>query len=143
MAFAQRYVRCGNKRCRSCPHGPYWYEFAWSPSEHRMFSRYIGRERPEALPDPPTDANGEAVFEEAAVPGRRFLPSGWQDIFNRKTANRDLALKIMGLTGWPSRLRIKAAYLDLAKRNHPDIGGHPRVFAAIAAAFSYLDAVSR
>lgn len=25
ITYVLRMIPCGNKRCRSCPHGPYWY----------------------------------------------------------------------------------------------------------------------
>ena len=34
-------VRCGKSRCRSCPHGPYWYQY-WKEGG-RTKSKYIGK----------------------------------------------------------------------------------------------------
>lgn len=41
--YRQQYVRCG-RRCRACPHGPYWYAY-WKDGG-RSRSQYIGRELP-------------------------------------------------------------------------------------------------
>lgn len=49
VTYRQEHVRCGKERCRSCPHGPYWYAY-WK-EEGRTRSRYIGRHLPG---DPPT-----------------------------------------------------------------------------------------
>lgn len=35
-------VRCGKARCKSCPHGPYWY--AYFRNNGRVVSKYIGKE---------------------------------------------------------------------------------------------------
>ena len=53
VTYRQELVRCGKERCRSCPHGPYWYAY-WK-EEGRTRKRYIGRHLP-----------GEAT--EAVVP---------------------------------------------------------------------------
>ncbi|HEX2028382.1 MAG TPA: hypothetical protein VHF25_10330 [Nitriliruptorales bacterium] len=49
VTYRQEQVRCGKQRCRSCPHGPYWYAY-WK-EDGRTRSRYIGRHLPG---DPPT-----------------------------------------------------------------------------------------
>lgn len=41
--YRQQYVRCG-RRCKACPHGPYWYAY-WK-EDGRSRSQYIGRELP-------------------------------------------------------------------------------------------------
>ncbi|AFY80175.1 hypothetical protein [Oscillatoria acuminata] len=37
----QELVRCGKATCKSCPHGPYWYEY-WSEGGKRR-SKYLGK----------------------------------------------------------------------------------------------------
>lgn len=37
----QELVRCGKSTCKSCPHGPYWYEY-WSEGGKRR-SKYVGK----------------------------------------------------------------------------------------------------
>ena len=44
VSYRQEYVKCGKERCRSCPHGPYWYAY-WKEGG-RTRSRYIGRHLP-------------------------------------------------------------------------------------------------
>lgn len=52
--YRQRYVRCGNPRCRACKdgpaHGPYWYAL-WRENG-RLRSRYVGTEPPPAATEP-------------------------------------------------------------------------------------------
>jgi hypothetical protein len=50
VTYRQEHVRCGKERCRSCPHGPYWYAY-WK-EEGRTRSRYIGRHLPGQPADP-------------------------------------------------------------------------------------------
>ncbi len=52
ITYRQEYVRCGKERCRSCPHGPYWYAY-WK-ERGRTRSRYIGRHLPGEAPVPVT-----------------------------------------------------------------------------------------
>lgn len=47
LTYQREMVRCGKKRCKSCPHGPYWYSYWWSPDLRRMVTRYIGKKLPE------------------------------------------------------------------------------------------------
>jgi hypothetical protein len=35
-------IKCGKKRCRKCPHGPYWYMHWWEGG--KMHEKYIGKE---------------------------------------------------------------------------------------------------
>lgn len=42
-------VRCGKSTCGTCPHGPYWYAY-WTEGGRRR-SRYLGKIRPEDLPE--------------------------------------------------------------------------------------------
>jgi hypothetical protein len=42
-SFQQKWIRCGNPRCRACPHGPYWYEY-WEEDGVTKW-RYHGKRR--------------------------------------------------------------------------------------------------
>lgn len=44
LTYRQEHVRCGKDRCRTCPHGPYWYAY-WK-EDGRTRKRYIGRQLP-------------------------------------------------------------------------------------------------
>lgn len=44
--YRRQYVRCGRK-CKRCPHGPYWY--AYQKSNGKLSKTYIGRELPEQV----------------------------------------------------------------------------------------------
>lgn len=37
-----KHSKCGNKRCKSCPHGPYWYRATFNPKTRRWIAKYIG-----------------------------------------------------------------------------------------------------
>lgn len=50
VSYRQEHVRCGKQRCRTCPHGPYWYAYWREGGKTR--SRYIGRHLPGETPDP-------------------------------------------------------------------------------------------
>jgi hypothetical protein len=43
-----QHIRCGNRRCKTCPHGPYWYA-EWRGNDRRTQSVYIGSELPASL----------------------------------------------------------------------------------------------
>ncbi len=34
--------KCGNKRCKSCPHGPYWYRATFNKKTRKWIFKYIG-----------------------------------------------------------------------------------------------------
>lgn len=42
VTYQREKVRCGNERCKSCPHGPYWYAYSWNGK--RVVSKYVGKE---------------------------------------------------------------------------------------------------
>ena len=35
--------KCGNKRCKSCPHGPYWYRAVFIKEKRKWIFKYIGK----------------------------------------------------------------------------------------------------
>lgn len=41
MAIAREYIRCGKPNCRTCPHGPYYYQY-WRDGK-RIQKKYLGR----------------------------------------------------------------------------------------------------
>lgn len=43
--YSQQAIRCGNPRCKSCPHGPYWYAY-WRGHKGRSRSAYVGKNLP-------------------------------------------------------------------------------------------------
>lgn len=46
--YELRMIKCGNKRCKSCPHGPYWY-LKGVTRHGQKFTRYLGKSRPEEV----------------------------------------------------------------------------------------------
>lgn len=42
VTYQREKVRCGKERCRSCPHGPYWYSYSWNGK--KVVSKYVGKE---------------------------------------------------------------------------------------------------
>lgn len=50
--FICRWVKCGSDACKSCPHGPYWYQVV--RVNGRRQEQYIGKSPPQ--PDGTTDS---------------------------------------------------------------------------------------
>lgn len=121
--WQREYVRCGKRRCKTCPHGPYWYGY-WKENG-RTKSKYGGKVHP-------------VSGERADAPTEKEDPR--EKIFNKDTASRKLALRIMGLSDQVSEANIKARYKVLVKELHPDRGGHTKEMQYVVAAFSYLKA---
>lgn len=46
--YQQRLIKCGNKRCKACPHGPYWYAIVNVGKGHKV-TKYIGKTLPKKL----------------------------------------------------------------------------------------------
>jgi hypothetical protein len=48
VTYERELIRCGNKRCGACPHGPYWYA-VWRSAQGELYAsarvrrRYIGK----------------------------------------------------------------------------------------------------
>jgi hypothetical protein len=63
--YRNEYVRCGKPACRSCPHGPYWYEYfheRTAPCKWHLRKQYHGRKDPrENVPVDPE----EAIWQES------------------------------------------------------------------------------
>ena len=46
VTYQLEWVRCGKRRCKCCPHGPYWYAYAWHPKRGCTVSYYVGKRPP-------------------------------------------------------------------------------------------------
>lgn len=122
--FRCKWVKCGKAGCRSCPHGPYWYE-RWRDDESKCHERYKGKG------DPREDAE-----EPAVTPPQP--PHPHDAIFDSRQSSRQLALEIMGA---PSDILIgglKTLYRRLMLLHHPDRGGEEIVCKRIICAYEYL-----
>lgn len=122
-SFQREYVKCGNKRCRSCPHGPYWYGYAHRRG--RMHKKYFGKADPRAGCRDRADQAGGATDPREAI-------------FNRRTATGELAAAILGLPLGASLDEIHRAYRKLAMKHHPDRGGDEREMKLVVAAYTFL-----
>lgn len=121
MAFRCEYVCCGNQRCKSCPHGPYWYEY-WREKD-RVRKRYHGKKDPRSKPEP-----SSAIDDLDAI-------------FNKATATVTLACKILGGIGTDCSFKDGLnAYRLMSMNYHPDRAGNELKFQRINAAWSYLKA---
>jgi hypothetical protein len=109
------YVRCGNARCKSCPHGPYWYRY--NHASGTMRKEYCGK----ADPRP----RAQQTDPQAAI-------------FNRQTATLALALSILGWPRIPSEEEAKRLFRRMTMDCHPDRGGSHEKFTKITAAWSYI-----
>ena len=114
-------MKCGKKSCKGCPHGPYWYGF--NHRKGKTTSKYFGKTDPR---------------EQAPEAAARPLHAHWEDIFNRNTASRHLALEIMGLPRNAETSSIKMKYKTLSMLHHPDRGGDHKMMTYVNAAYSYL-----
>lgn len=131
-----RWVRCGKARCKTCPHGPYWY--GYRESGGRTESKYFGRNYPHgaaAPPPPPPGAGGR--------PPERTHPH--DAIHSPRTASARLAKEILGIADWPSLYlpRLKAHFRELCKVNHPDRGGDRDTMSRMNSAYAYLERMLR
>ena len=117
--FRCEYVRCGKASCRSCPHGPYWYEY-WREGG-RLRKRYHGKQRP--------NMDRESSPAQAAA---------WDKIFDRRTATTELALRILGLTDGYTQKDLVERYRALSLECHPDRGGDTAKMRHVNAAYTFL-----
>lgn len=123
------YIRCGKAQCKSCPHGPYWY--GYRSAQGRTSKRYYGKK------DPRTTAGG--TFDAPKKDDPNFLPRGWERIFEKKTADAQLARAILGIgQAVLTRATLESAFKNQCLAWHPDRGGCARRMSAINCAYSYL-----
>jgi DnaJ domain len=122
VTYRCQYVRCCNPRCKSCPHGPYWYGF-WKEGG-RTKSRYYGKVDPRpGQPDSRVEASGLAH---------------WRLIFDRRTASCSVATDILGLHERYTQDDAKRAYRSRCFKWHPDREGSHELMQLANAAWSYL-----
>lgn len=114
------WVKCGKARCKSCPHGPYWY--AYHRDGKKTKKRYVGKERDDLRP--------------AGEPER--APDPWDAILNGATATAALAWQILDMEPTGSRESLTRQYRRLILLRHPDRGGSDRVAAQTQAAYRCL-----
>lgn len=126
MTYRCEYVRCGKKGCKGCPHGPYWYGY-WK-EDGKLHKKYFGKQDPREKKKP----KAESVTQEIGDPR--------DAIFNRRTASRELAHRILGTSYGMSKGKCEAAYKMLVMMNHPDRGGDKLECQYITAAWSFLKA---
>jgi hypothetical protein len=133
MSFQQEYVRCGKRNCRSCPHGPYWYEYWRGPRGTQK--KYWGKRDPRVTQDAPPPP-------EPPGPPPATTPPHWDDITDRRTATIPLAREITGFSGH-AVVDLDAHFRRRSQTEHPDHGGDPHAYALLTCAWSYLRAALR
>jgi len=116
--------------CKSCPHGPYWYQY-WREGK-RVRKRYIGKVNP--------FGGRDRTSEEKARVDPPPPPENADDIFDRRRASLSLALRLLGLVSKPTMRELKLLWRTLAMKLHPDRGGDEKGFARASAAYSYVQA---
>lgn len=123
VTYRCQYVRCCKPRCKTCPHGPYWYGF-WKENG-RTRSTYYGKKDPR----PPPPRRVEASELDA-----------WRRIFDRRKATLELAQKIIGLGVIYDEDDATKAYRKRCLEWHPDRQGDAELMQMANAAWSYLRA---
>jgi len=134
------WVKCG-KKCKGCPHGPYWYAY-WR-EDGKLRKRYVGK-------GDPRTAGGRGGGADTPDPdgcttaGPATPPEPHDNIFNDRLATLSLALDILGLPPGVGQADAKKRYRELSMRWHPDRNvGDPiadRICRRVNAAWSYLRA---
>ena len=124
--YKSEYVRCGKSKCKSCPHGPYWYRYAHTAQGMRK--EYVGKGQ--APPPEERDQLGKEHYHDL--------------IFSRRTATAQLAREILGnVAVGETKKGVTKAFWRLCRIHHPDKGGNTRVMQRIAAAYAYLRVLAR
>lgn len=118
-SYQSKYVKCGNRRCKSCPHGPYWYRF--QTVNRKTKCEYVGKTRPTV---------------EALRPTEK--PHPHDAIYDKSTASCRLAWEILCLPAGSTEGLARETYRGLCLIHHPDRGGDHKAFCRISAAWSYL-----
>ena len=130
MSLRWQYVRCGKSSCKTCPHGPYLYEFWRKSDTGKMRSRYIGKE----------DRRFKEEKEKESAAARydqRCL------IFSRSTASDQLAREILSVHSDYGEDLCRAAYKRLCMVSHPDRGGSDHEMKLINCAWYFLRTLYR
>lgn len=122
--YRSEYVKCGNKRCKSCPHGPYWYRYRHVLG--KMHKEYIGKENPFSNPEPGAS---------------RRAPEPWDAIHDIRRATAKLAYEILGINAATPFDEAKHIARRLLSENHPDRGGDNKRYCHINSAWTYLKSV--
>jgi len=125
----QEYIMCGKKRCKGCPHGPYWYGYRhWG---NRTQKKYFGKKRPDWEPfrNPQTESE---------------TPHADDSILGKRTASLSVAVRVLALGEFDfDRNTLYKAYRKAIMRTHPDRGGDVRECQRVNAAFEYLREMCR
>lgn len=122
--YRSEYVKCGNERCKACPHGPYWYRYA--KVKGKLKKEYIGKEC--------AFAGGPA-----AEPGQ---VNPWNKIHDVRQATVALACEILGVDRYALDFEtVKRIARQKLKDNHPDRGGDNATYCHINSAWTFLKAV--
>jgi DnaJ domain len=118
--YQLKYIRCGKKTCRTCPHGPYWYRF-WK-ERGRLRCEYVGKVDPS--------------FHEQLLYGNERAEL--DEIFDKGKASAELAERILGVRKGCDVAHAQKAYREKCLECHPDRGGDKRAFQRLNAAWSFL-----
>lgn len=119
--YRSEYVRCGNERCGSCPHGPYWYRYR--KEKGKLKKEYCGKDDP---------------FVGARQPKQDEQRHPHDIIHNLREASSSLACEILGLPTNVSFEVAKATARRLLMENHPDRGGDNALFCRLNSAWTFL-----
>lgn len=120
-SYQCEYVKCGKTRCRSCPHGPYWYGYRTEAGKTKK--KYFGKE------DPRIERTAEKTYEDPRCA-----------IFNRATATMTLAREILGVQAGGKLKSYRTRFRECVKLHHPDHGGSDYEMSLVNAAWSYVKA---
>lgn len=140
------YVRCGNRRCRSCPHGPYWYAY-WR-EDGKLKSRYVGKTDPRQGVHKTPSGKGPDPVGKTVPPGggaevHKTPPHPWDRVFSRQTITPALCYEILGVRSFCPFSEVASAYKQLILEAHPDHGGDGVKARWYTAAYTYLKSIER
>lgn len=122
--YQSKWIECGRK-CRGCPHGPYWYRCRKKEGKTRW--EYVGN----CL---------WAEGDEWASPPEEAPADDRDRIFDDRRADAALARRILGVGPAAGLPEIKEVYKRLCLEHHPDRGGDRLTMSRINAAYAYLRA---
>ena len=87
-------------------------------------------------PPPKQPSFASLLWEVLRMSARALWSSRANPI--RPVLERQQALGVLGLPPNATRQQIKRRYRELAKKNHPDLGGDPKEMQRIIAAYEWL-----